>query len=629
MTGMSFALSFLRFLAVGLVLLVLGVSDSATGQDPVPRDGLAARFQLAEAYMRAGQFERAVALFEDLYRRQPESVALYEKLRDAYVSLKRFDDAIGLVDEREQSAGPLPQLIAERASLLYQKGDEEAAFGEWDRALTLYPSNENAYRAVYFLMTENRLFDRAIEVLERGRNVLGDEALFRIDLSYLYGVLGRHDMAMQEYVGLLEQNPAQLAFVKRRLARYAGQESMAVGSLVVVERAVRRDPLNRAFRELAAWLYMEQGAYRRALDTYRAIDRLEDEEGMVLQVFAREAANAEAFDVARDACEEILARYPHSQAASGALFALAELHEKQAQVDLERVFSADGTRTGAPHYEAALETYGRFVEQYPNDPRFPEALQRLGALQQRIFLDLDAAETVLNEVRSRFGATAAAFLARFNLGQIAIQRGDLTEARLILSRLEEDLQIGELAERARYEIALIDTYTGRFETALAIVSALDANTSTDIANDAIGMKVLLRENKGPDSLNTPLHLYTTAKLRQRQVLMPEALDLIDSLLSAYPGHALADEANFERGVVLRDLGRFEEALTLFLGFRDQFPMSYLVDRSLFLAAETMDRDLRDTAGALETYQTLLADFPGSMLGPQVRARIRRLRGDGV
>lgn len=624
---MNLTLGSLRITFGGLVLLILAAPTS--GQVPIPRDGPAARFQLAEAYLRAGQFERAVSLFEDLYRQQPESVALYEKLRDSYVSLKRYDDAIGLIDEREQIHGPLPQLISERASLLYQKGEDEAAMAEWDRVLRLYPVNENAYRAVYFLMMENRLFDKAIEVLERGRTVLGDEALFRVDLSYLYGVLGRHDMAMQEYVGLLEQNATQLAFVKRRLVRYAGQESMVSGSLGVVERAVRRDPLNRAFRELAAWLYMEGGEYGRALDAYRAIDRLEDEEGMVLQAFAREAANAEAFDAARDACEEILARYPRSQAAPGALFALADLHERQARLDSERAFDATGARVPAPHFEAALETYGRFVQQYPNDARFPEALQRLGALQQRVFLDLDAAETVLTEVRNRFAASAAASMARFNLGQIAMQRGELTEARLILARLEEDLQIGELAERARYEIALIDYYQGRFETALAIVSALDANTSTDIANDAIGLKVLLRENKGPDSLNTPLLWYATAQLRQRQFRAPEALSLLDSLLAGYPGHPLADEATFDRGTVLRDLGRFDEAVSLFLGFRDQFPISYLVDRSLFLAAETMERDLRDPTGALEAYQKLLGDIPGSMLGPQVRARIRTLRGDGV
>lgn len=619
-----------RFVQLLAVVLSVGViAPSALGQAAGQRDGLAAKFQLAEAYLRAGQFERAVVLLEDLHRTEPGSFAFYDKLRDAYVSLKRYDDAIGLVDDQMASLGRIPSLLSERAGLLYQKGEEQAAFDGWNEALQGAPADQNAYRSVYFSMSTNRLFDRAIEVLERGRRVLGDDSLFRADLSYLFGVLGRHDLAMQEYVGMILDNPTQLAFVKRRLARLSEQDSMPASSLPVLERAVRRDPLNRPLRELAGWLYMEAGAYHRALESYRAIDRLENEQGLVLFAFAQEAANAEAFDAALQAYDEILSRYPDGPSASSALFGMAEMHEKQGQLEGERAFDASGNRVPAPHFDAAMERYRDFVGRYRNDPRYPMALQRLGALEQQVFFDLGAAESVLSEVMRRFAETDAASRARFNLGEIALQRGDLIEARLTFSRLQEELEIGELAERARFEMALIDTYSGRFESALALVSALDANTSTDIANDAIALKVLLRENKGPDSLNVPLALYARAQLLQRQRRSAEALHVLDSLLAAYPTHALADEVHFARAEAFRDLGALNEAVEAFLKMRDLFPASYLVDRSLFQAAEIFERDLRNAPAALQAYQNILVDYPGSLLAPQVRTRIRRLRGDGI
>ena len=621
-------------LSLGLSSLLLSARPAAAQEADVPGvttlgdSTQVQRFRLADAYFRAGQFERAITLLEDLYAGAPQTFAFYEKLKTSYENVKRYDDAIRLVEARMEGGSANPVLLSEKASLLYLKGDEEAAFQTWDDALATDPENASVYRAVYQSMLSQRLFEEAAAVLERGRKALDDKQLFQRDLAYLYSLSGEPARAMDEYLALLEDDERQLGFVQNRLSRFTEGGGNALDeSIAAAKRAVRKRPLNRAYRELLAWLHLEADQYRAAYDVYRAIDRLEKEEGRVLFGFALLAADADAYEVALDAYDEILRRYPDSPAAPEALFGLGQMHERWGEETGEAALSATGDPTAAPHYEEALATYRRFLLTYPTHPYYPDVLRRIGRLQLDVFLQLGQADSTLNAVIERYGRSPAAEQAAYDLGRIALLQGDLGTARLAFSRLEEELRLGELAEQARYELALLHFYQGEFDAALTLARALNENTSTDIANDAIELKVLIAENQGPDSLSVPLGRYAHARLLLRRHDAQAALDTLDVLLSKSGNHPLADEARFLRARALRESQQTEAALAALREFPLIHPQSYLADQSLFLAAEIQGEELNDADGAIKTYTQLLADYPGSLFAQEARARIRRLRGD--
>ena len=629
--------------AVPILLVLVAFADLAQAQrvqirsrnTPAVPAGIdsthIARFQLADTYLRGAQYDRAIVLLEDLYDASPMTFVFYEKLKEAYENVKRYDDAIALVDDRMQrsNSGDPTTLRAEQARLHYLKGDEQIAFAAWDEALAQVPDKQNTYRIIYGSMIQVRLLDRAIAVLEQGRKALNDAGLFQADLAYLYSLTGQHEQAMEEYMGLLATNERQLNYVRNRLTRSIEQEGALEASISVAERGVRKAPLNRSYRELLAWLYMESAQYPKAFNEYRAIDRLEQEQGRVLFDFAQQAADASAYDIALEAFDEVQTRYPNSPVAADAQLGLAEMHQRWAEKTRERLFDENSNRQSAPHYEAALETYRTFLQRFPNHPYFPEVLRRIGRLQQDVFFNLGEAGATLTEVTQRYPNSQAAHQAEYDLGRIALVRGQLEEARIIFARLVDALRIGELAEQARYEQALIHFYRGEFDAAKTLASVLDENTSTDVANDAIGLKVLLLENPGPDSLNTPLRVYGQASLMLRQRRAAEAIALTDDLLNRFGAHPLADEARFLRAEALREAGQAEEALAAFGEIPLIHPESFLADRSLFYSAEILEQDLHDTEAALTTYTQILTLFPGSLLVPDVRLRIRALRGDGA
>jgi len=621
------ALFVVALLFAGVVLHPVGAQTSPTPPPP-PRqadssDTKVKSFQLADAYMRSGQYEKAIPLLEDLHAEEPNNHTFYTKLKTAYENVKQYDDAISLVEERMENGRPSPMRMSEKARLLYLKGEEDRAFEVWEEAWMLAPEQSSTYRMVYQALVDIRRFDKAVEILQTGREQLGDPSAFRIEIAYLYNLDGEHRKAMEEYAALLKQNPERSDFVRTRLSSFIDQGEGLEASIDVLKQAVREEPLNRGYRELLAWLHMEEEAYGKALDVYRAIDRLEEENGRVLFSFAQKAADAEAYDAASRAYDLILERHPDSPAAPAAQKGLGDMHRRWARELDEQAVDGSGDRIDAPHYEAARTAYQTFLDTYPNHQALPDVLRQLGHLHQEVFRDLDAATNRLREVVNRYPETDAANEARYDLGRIALLRGNLSEARLAFSRLVERVRTGDLAEKARYELALLHFYQGEFDAALTRVEATNQNTSADVANDAIELKVLLRQNRGPDSLHTPLRLYAEARLQERRHRYDQSLATLDTLLSRFGRHSLADNARYLKARTFRAAGDTTQAAEQFAQVPLMHPRSPFADRSLYERAELLEAQ-NDLEGAVQTYNKLLEDYPKSLLVPDARTRMRDL-----
>ncbi len=577
------------------------------------------RFRMADSFLQSGETEKAIKLLESLYQQSPDNASFYRKLKDAYESVKRYDEAMELVQDRIDE-NPTPQLLSEKARLLHQADDREAAEKMWADAIALAPDRPATYRIVYQTLVDVRRFSHAIEVLQQARTQRDDDTLFRTELAHLYSLDGQHRKAMREYVSLLDESPDRMALVRSRLQRVVDRDEGTSAIAEVLEEAVENNPLNAAYRELLAWLYMKTDDYEGAYDVYRALDRLQQNEGRTLYSFAQKAADADAFDVAATAFEAILERHPDAEVAADARRALGNTYRRWAESGEGAAASPDSSA----RYDAARASYEQFLEQHPDDDAYPDVLYELGALQLDVERDLDAAEASLEEVVSTYPDTDAANEARYDLGRIALLRGTLDDARLRFSRLAERLRSGDLADRARFELALLQFYQGRFDAARGQAQATSANTAANVTNDAIELSVLIQENRGPDSLDTALRQYARARLDVRRHRHEEAVARLDSLLQTHGRHSLADDARFRRAEVQLARGDTAAALESFREIPDRHARSSYADRSLFRLGqlyEARDRPAR----AAEMYNRLLTEFPNSLLAPDARTRLRTLR----
>ena len=622
-------------LALLAALLAPAAAQDAPPGPPTPRplEGAPApsgreAFRLAVQLLENGQADEAVPLLEDLHAGAPESVPVWLKLKEAYVEARRFDQLAALVDARIRREGPSVDLLVERGLALHRAGQTAEAEQAWADALALRPDAEMTYRTVANAVGSLRLFAEAADVLDAGRRALGDDDLFLFERAHLYGLGLDYEAAAEAYLHALADEPGALGGVQAQLARLMTGAGAPEAFAAAVERAVTRDPLNRAFRELSAWLALERKDYDAALDGVRALDRLEQEEGETLLAFAAQAEAAGAVEAAARALDEVLARHASGPAAAPARLARARLHAEQAEADRE-----DAERGPTPQADAARDGYRQFLDANPAAPQVPAAALALAGLLRDVYRDFDAAEAHLVRAAAARDAGVAAE-ARLALGEVALRRGDLDAARERFADVEEALRIGPLAEQARYELALLDFYEGYMFSALARAEALDENTAADASNDAITLRVTLTETLDQDAppppdadlTNDPLHVYARAALLHRRARPAEALATLDALDAGLPpDHALGDESLFLRAAVLRQSGEAEAAVAALDRLAEGFPLSFFRDRALRLQALALEHDLDQPAGAAARWERLLELFPGSLYAPEARLELRRLR----
>jgi tetratricopeptide (TPR) repeat protein len=595
----------------------VGVLDAAApGATVGGRDAYA----LAVQQLAAGQTAEATALLERLAADDPASLPVALKLQEAYERSGRTDDAVRLAETRLGSDTPAG--LAERGAILLRANRPDDATAAFDRALALGPADEATLRMVSDALSAARRYAEAAAILERGRDALGQPDAFRFERAALYAEAQDYGRAADLYLDALAERPEATAGVRARLRRMLPGTGAPEALRAAVDRAQTRDPLNRAYRELASFLALERGDFDAALDGIRALDRLDREDGQSLLAFAQAAEAAGARDAARRALDEILARHPDGMVAPDALVARAGLLERQSRAAAERAPAP------TPLADAARTDLTAFREHSPGHPAAAQAALTLARLTRDVYLDYPASEALLAEAADGPNTEVAAE-ARLDLGDVAVRAGRLDEARERFGAIDETLGTGRLAEQARFELALLDFYEGYVFSALARVEAIDENTAADATNDAIALRVTLNENAGEpgsaDSTNATLKAYAAASLLVRQGRDARALATLDSLGQAVGDGPLADEILFLSARAQRRLGRPAEAVATLDRLAADVPLSFFCDRALVVQADIAEQDLADRPAAMARLATLLDRYPGSLFAPDARERLRALR----
>jgi|LJSS01.1.fsa_nt_gb tetratricopeptide (TPR) repeat protein len=600
----------------GALLLYLLWSSVGAAQQ-MPSEAQIARFRLADSYLRAGQLERALPILEELYRSDPGSYVFYDKLREVYTGLKRYTEAEGLVRAQLARQPDNPTLYCDLASIQLARGNREEALRSWNRALEIAPSQPQVYRIVYYSQFNNRLLDEAARTLLEGRRKLNNPTLFALELAMLYSTTGQYEAAVGEYLMVLRTEPQQLGFVRARLGRLL-QDSTLVPSITrLIERAVQREPLFRPYRELLAWVYLEIGRYEEAYRAVRALDRLERAEGQFLFRFAEQAYAAGAWGAAQQAYEELLGQFPAFPLSRTVRLRLGEVYEQLA-----------AAKEDSALYRKAISYYETYAQE--PDPTSPpvEIWLRLGRLYRDIFRQNEAARRYLEQALQASQAETEQLLqALYELGRLALEEGNLDQARLYFIRLTARAQEGELYDQARLELAWLDFYQGAFDGALSLADVLAQSTDRDIANDAIALKVLLEENRARDSTYAQLRQYARAALLLAQRRYPEALQAIEEARQHLAASALVEELYMLEAEVYHRTRQWERLEATYRLVTERFPGSFQAERAWLALGKLYEQILHDPARAMQAYETLLERYPTSVLIDEARYRIRRLRGE--
>jgi tetratricopeptide (TPR) repeat protein len=619
-----------RWFSVLVALAVLAVAPrTILGQVP----GAETTFRLAQGLEQSGEYEEAAKLYRELYLRDQANIVYFDALQRALTHLKRYDEVIGLMNDRLSRNPGDVTLRAQLGSIYYRAGMGQKAQEEWENSLALNPRNANQYRIIASVMVENRLLDRAIEVYRRGRQGCGDPLLFSFEISQLLAISMDYYGSTTEMVQWLRANPGQLSMVEARLSLFTGKPDARAAAVEAVRAGLREGEDIRMY-ELLGWLYLEGKDYDHGFEVYRKIDRLTQARGVTILGFADRVYRERAFSVAAEAYQEAIhTPLPPSKmptARYGYAVTLAELATvldtlTQPLGSLQRKESESNVR-----FRDALMAFRRIIEDYPATEWSARSYYRIGTIQFERFFDLDQARVSFQRVEEEAGSLRAIhYDVALRIGQIYVAEGDTGHAAQRY-RIVADAKDAtpDQSDEATFRLAELDFFGGRIGEAQEHLAGLVVNLRADYANDALQLQAFLQDNGS--SAPAALAQYGRAEFLTRQKKNTEAIALLEDLVTRMPQALLVDDALFRIALLQEDAGLYREAVsaytTLLTKFREN---SIFLDRAQFSVGEIYDFGLHDRDAAVAAYEKLLTEYPQSIWVAAARKRIRLLRGDAL
>ena len=129
---------------------------------------------------------------------------------------------------------------------------------------------------------EKRDFEKAIEYLNRGKEISKDPFLYSYDLGELYQITMRYREAANEYCDLIKANPSQYQQIESKILSYSNKPNALDETIEVVEKYKSDDV---SFSYLLARLYIEKKNYDEAFDLFKEIDKKQNTRGADLFSF--------------------------------------------------------------------------------------------------------------------------------------------------------------------------------------------------------------------------------------------------------------------------------------------------------------------------------------------------------
>jgi tetratricopeptide (TPR) repeat protein len=576
---------------------------------------------LAEYYYTQGQYEQAKLYYEKIYKTNKTN-RVYTNYLNTLIALKDFEQSEALVKKKikENSKDGIAYLSL---GDLYKKFDkpEEAEIQFNEAIKKVEPTRSNIIRLATEFENINE-FTYALKAYEKGKADGKEGYAYTFEIAKTQGNLGDYGAMTETFLDLVVQEPAYLQTVQNSFNRTLNLQENEENQNMLKTKLLKRTqqfPEEGMYSEMLIWLFMQKNDFASALVQATALDKRLNENGHRILNLASLARNNKEFDTALKAYQYIINKGPMTE-----YYTIAKL--EKLQVMKEQLALKPGIDRAA---YAELETeYISSLDQLGKTAETAIMMKELAHVQAFYLNKTNESVALLREAIEVPGITnKTKAVCKLELGDVLVFRNEIWDASLLFSQVELDFKEDILGSEAKFRNARISYYTGDFEWAQGQLDVLKASTTKLISNDAIDLSLLITDNFNMDTTKVPMEQFARADLLAYQNQFDASNITLDSITTAFPSHSLVDEIKMLKASMYMKQGNYEEAQKLYQQVVDFHFADITADDALFKLAEMNQYIFINNAKAMELYEKLIIDFPGSLYVVEARKRFRELRGD--
>jgi predicted Zn-dependent protease len=605
------------FFLIPLFSFFLSASSQVLGQQTnTQRD-------LALEYFRNRDYGKALPIFEQLYESQPSHFH-YHYYIFCLLEEKDFRKAERIARRQIKANSNDLRYEVDLGFVFMNSGDVDKGRKQYDDVIKNLRADRNVINNVANAFISRRENEYAIKTYLTGRVLLNNSYGFHSELANLYDRLGDFDNMITEYMSLMQTDNANLSQIQTRIQNALASDTEGNRAQFLrtsLLRNIRQHPDVLVYSEMMLWYAIQQKDFEAAYNQATALDRRLNENGNRVYALAQLSLSNEAFDIAVKAYEYLIARGEDNPYYFNSRIEILNANYRQLSsnypAEREKFLQLE------QRYYSTLNELGR--------NRLTVNLMRdLANLNAFRLYDTEKATALLYEAIEMPGIrTLTRAECKLDLADILLYTGDVWDAMLLYAQVEKEFPHEPIGHEAKFRNARLCFYIGEFEWARAQLNVLKGATSKLIANDAMALSLIIKDNMDIDSTYNALAFFARADLHTYRNRTDLALQSLDSLEKMFPYHPILDDVLFKRAEISISRMDYAKAGEYLQQIVDVYGDGLLADKAMFRLAEVYEIYLNDTERAMEHYKELLIRYPASLQAAPARQRFRMLRGDVI
>jgi tetratricopeptide (TPR) repeat protein len=575
--------------------------------------------QLANQYQQQGENEKALALYEKLEKNTKNIPLIHERYFQLMLMTGRFDQAEVYIEQAIKKYPANLYYQIDKGLIYEQKNDKDRSRKYFEKLIADISDDPFKVRVASQHFTKQQLFDYALLIYQASRKKMNDPTAYSIQMASLYRLLNKKEEMINEYLNYVNENPQNVRSVENIFQNVLrDDEDLELFETMMYDK-VQRQPNNMIYNELLIWVNLQRKNFYSAFIQARAIDKRQNLQGNELMEIGRIAMVNEDYENAIRTFEYIIDEYkgtPNYQVARRLVITCRE------EIVKNTFPVADD------EIENLINDYQELIKDIGLNQNTIQALRSEALLYAFYLHDHDSAIAILHQIiQTPRISKSIVDESKLDLGDIYLLIGEPWESTLLYSQVEKSSKETPIGYEAKLRNAKLSYYRGDFSLAQSHLDILKLATSREIANDAMALSLLIKDNTQLDTGDLAMKKFADIELLIFQNKKIEAYSELETLKSENPDHPLIDEILFKQAELKMEMGDFTTSINMLQNIVDNFGSDILGDDALFLIGSIYEDQLNEKEKAMEVYQTFLREYPGSNKAAETRKRFRTLRGD--
>ncbi len=572
--------------------------------------------QLARNYADQGEYQKAIISYKKALVKQRGNSVLLAGLIKSYQQLEQYNKAEEVISQNLKTTRDKGFLLVELGYNHQLQAQDSIARSYYDQVIEgVAQGTMNPYRAARTLQ-QHSLLEEAVRTYEVGMET-NPNSNFNIQLAKLYGELGEVQKMFDAYLNLINRSGKYVQVAQRNFSIYINDDPLNDANIIFRKTLLKRlqSEQNVLYNDLLSWLFIQQKQYNKAFAQEKAIYRRTDGRYEGLENLADIAIEEGELEDAR----EILLFLKENIANEDVKL---EAEQKLIKIDIASASNVEAQEAIKNRYEAILDEYGQTPFTIPLQIDYAHYLAF--NMEQP-----DAAITYLKKsLKSPLRRFDEARL-KMELADVLVLKEQFNQALIYYSQIHNKIKNNVISQEARFKVAQTSYYKADFDWAEAQLNVLKAGATQLIANDALELLLVIRDNSMDDSLQTALKKYATASLRAYQNKTEEAIALYDDILEVHKGEKIEDEALLSQAKLLEAKKDFKKAEKNYLTIIEYYSDGVLADDAYYRLARLYEGPLNQPEKAKNNYERIIFDLADSIYYVEAQKRFRNLRGDAI